>query len=76
MVNIIYKILAANDGEQHNDNNDNAIKYLELNKTRILDLSEKNYENVVETLTNDSIANASSNPTLSLPSSSSASQTH
>jgi hypothetical protein len=59
---------ATPDGSRDDNKNDkNIIKYLELNKTRILDLSKKNYENVVEALTNDSIANASSNPTLSLP---------
>jgi predicted transcriptional regulator len=74
MINIIYKILAVNDGEQHKDNNnDNAIKYLESNKDNILDLAEKHYENLVEALTNKAIAltAASSNPELSLPSSSS-----
>ena len=78
MINIIYKILTANDAEQHkddnNDNNGNAIKYLESNKDNILDLAEKHYENLVEALTNDSIsrsASSSSNPTLSLPQSSS-----
>ena len=73
MINIIYKILTANDDEQHednNNNNDNAIKYLESNKDNILDLAEKNYENLVEGLTNNAISNASSHPTLSLPSSS------
>ena len=45
MINIIYKILTAKDGEQHEDNsNDNAIKYLESNKDKILDLAGKNYE--------------------------------
>jgi hypothetical protein len=44
MINIIYKILTANDGEQHKDNNNNynAIKYLESNKDNLLDLAEKN----------------------------------
>jgi hypothetical protein len=73
MANLIYNMSATPDDRGHDNNNDdnNVIKYLELNKTGILDLSEKNYENVVEALTNDSIANASSNPTLSLPQSSS-----
>jgi hypothetical protein len=72
MANLIYNMSATPDDRGHDNNNDdnNVIKYLALNKTGILDLSEKNYENVVEALTNDSIANASSNPTLSLPSSS------
>jgi hypothetical protein len=73
MANLIYNMSATPDDRGHDNNNDddNVIKYLELNKTGILDLSEKNYENVVEALTNDSIANASANPTLSLSSSSS-----
>ena len=72
MINLIYNISANPDDCGHNNNNDNnIIKYLELNKTRILDLSEKNYENIVEALTNDSISNVSSNPILSLPQSSS-----
>jgi predicted HTH domain antitoxin len=69
MINIIYRILAANGGEQK-DNNDNAIKYLEYNKGSIQDLAEKHYENVIDVLASNAITNASSNPTLSLPSSS------
>jgi hypothetical protein len=67
LVNLIYSISSANDGEQHKDNN--AIKYIEVNKHKILNLAEKNYENLVEALTNDAIATAttSSNPTLLLP---------
>ena len=65
--NLIYNMFTTPDDCGYDNNNDNnIIKYPELNKTRILDLSEKNYENVVEALTNDSIANASSNPTLAL----------
>ncbi len=72
MVNLIYNMSATPHISRHDNKNDNNItKCLELNKVRILDLSEKNYENVVEALTNESIANASSNPTLSLPSTSS-----
>lgn len=69
MINIIYKILTANDGEQNKDNNDNdnPIKYLESNKYNISDLAEKHYENLVEALTNSAIANASSNSALPLP---------
>jgi hypothetical protein len=68
MINIIYKILTANDNEQHkDDNNNNAIKYLESNMDNILDLVEKHYENLVEALTNNAIATASSNPKLALP---------
>jgi hypothetical protein len=33
----------------------------------ILDLAEKHYENLVEALTNNAIATASSNPKLALP---------
>ena len=47
---------------------------LKSNKDRIIGLSEKNYENLVEALINNAINNATaacSNPTLSLPQSSS-----
>ncbi len=74
MVKLIQDMLSANDGEQYKDNYNNITKYLELNKERILNLDEKNYENLVEALTNDSISGAaasSSNLTISLPSSSS-----
>jgi DNA-binding CsgD family transcriptional regulator len=77
MINIIYRILTANDGEQQEDNNNNnAIKYLESNKDNLLDLAERNYENLVEALANNVIntaagaASSSSNPPPSLPSSS------
>jgi Peptidase M1 N-terminal domain len=49
-------------------------QYFESNKNRILNLCEKNYEHLVEALTNnaiDSAAASSSNPTSSLPQSSS-----
>jgi hypothetical protein len=55
---------------KHKDNSNNITKYLELNKDSVLHLAEKNYENLVEELTNDSITNASSNATLSSPRSS------
>jgi hypothetical protein len=46
-------------GEQHKDNNDNnnIINYVEFNTDSILDLSEKNYEHLVELelLTNNAI---------------------
>ena len=59
MINIIYKIPTANDSEQHKDiNNDNAIKHLESNKDSILDLAEKNYENLITVLTNNVIDSA------------------
>jgi predicted transport protein len=61
MINIIYKILTANDGEQDKDNNnDNVIKYLESNKDNLLDLAEKYYESLVEALTNNAISAAAS----------------
>jgi hypothetical protein len=77
MANLIHNMRATPDSRGHDNNNDNnIIKYLELNKTRILNLANKNYENLVEVFTNNAIsniANASSfNPTLSLTSSSSA----
>jgi transposase len=68
LVKLIQNIPSTND-EEHKDNN-NIIKYLESNKDRIMDLVEKNYENLVEELTNNTINIAvasSSNPTLSLP---------
>ena len=69
IVNLIQNIPSPNDGKQYKDNN-NIVKYLELNKDRILNLGEKNYENLVEVLTNNvmnTAANSSYNPTLSLP---------
>jgi F0F1-type ATP synthase gamma subunit len=71
MVKLIQNIPSANDGEQNKDDNNNITKHLESNKDRILELAEKNFENLVEALTNNAIATASSNPTLSLPQSSS-----
>jgi hypothetical protein len=71
MANLIYSIpINANNGEQHKDSNNNSIKYLEANKNILSDLAEKNYENLVEVLTNNvmnTVANSSYNPTLSLP---------
>jgi hypothetical protein len=71
MTKLIHNIPSANDGEQHKDDNDNAIKYLESYNDKILYLAEKNYENLVEALTNNAVDAASSNPTLSLPQASS-----
>jgi hypothetical protein len=74
MANLIYNIPTTNDGEQHKGNNNNITKYLEFNKDRILNLAEKQYENLVEALTNNvmnTAANSSYNPKLSLPQSSS-----
>jgi hypothetical protein len=61
----------ANTSGQHKDNRNN-VKYLESNKDSILDLFEKNYENLVEAFTKNAIhiaasASSSLNPTLSLP---------
>jgi F0F1-type ATP synthase gamma subunit len=70
---LIQNMLSANDAEQHKDNDNNITQYFESNKDRILNLAEKNYENLVEALTNNAIDNAtaaassSPNPTLSLP---------
>jgi hypothetical protein len=44
MVKLIHNILSANDGEQNENNNNNAIKYLEFNKDGLLGLAEKHYE--------------------------------
>jgi hypothetical protein len=76
MINVIHKMATTNDVE-HKDGKNILIKYLELNKDRILNLGEKNYENLIEALTKDAIGTAiaasssPSNPTLSLPQSSS-----
>jgi hypothetical protein len=74
MVKLIQNMPSTNDGEQHDDKNNNINQYIESNKDRILDLAEKNYENLVEVLTNNvmnTAANSSYNPTLSLPQTSS-----
>ncbi len=73
-VNLIQNIAGVNDGEQHKDNHIDITQYFESNKDRILYLTEKHYENLVEILTNnavDTVANSSYNPTSSLPRSSS-----
>jgi hypothetical protein len=64
MVKLIQNTPSANDGEQHKDDNNNITKYLESNKDKILDLSEENYQSLVEALTNDSI---NTTPSTSLP---------
>ena len=72
MVKLIQNIPSANDGKQDKDNN-SITKYLEFNKDRILTLTEKNYENLVEELTDNAIVTVSATsptPTLSLPSTS------
>jgi hypothetical protein len=78
MVKLIQNMPNASDGKQYKDNNNNIVKYLEANKDRILNLGEKNYENLVEALTKNVIdiaasASSSLNSTLSLPQSSSSS---
>jgi hypothetical protein len=64
MVKLIQNIPSTNNGKQHKDDNNIIAQYYESNKDSLLYLTEKNYENFVETLTNDSIsrAAASSNP--------------
>jgi hypothetical protein len=69
MVKLIQNMPSANDCEQYKDNN-NIVKYLESNKDSILGLAEKNYENLLEALTNNVIATASSSFNSTLPSSS------
>ena len=57
MVKLIQNMPSVNDGEQHkDDNNNNITKYLESNRDSILGLAKKNYENLVEALTNNTIA--------------------
>jgi hypothetical protein len=66
MVKLIQNMPSANYGGQYKDNV-NVVKYLESNKDRILDLSEKIYESLVEALANNAVNNAaacSSNHTL------------
>jgi DNA-binding protein YbaB/transposase len=76
MVKLIQNVSSANDGEQYKDNDNRITQYLEFNKDNLLDLAERNYENLVEALTNNVIntaagaASSSSNPPPSLPSSS------
>jgi hypothetical protein len=69
MIKFIQNIPRANDGEQYIDNHINITQYFESNKDRILNLSEKNYQNLVEALTNKTIgadtASSSSNPIIS-----------
>jgi hypothetical protein len=50
MVKLIYGIPTVNNSEQHKDDDINITKYLKFNKDRLLDLVEKNYENIVEAL--------------------------
>jgi hypothetical protein len=63
--------MASNDEQHKEHTKNNIIKHLEFNKDSLLvDLAEKQYENLVEALTNNAIDTPSSNPTLSLPQSS------
>jgi hypothetical protein len=55
MIDIIYKMVTPNNGEQHKDNHINITQYFESNRDRIMNLGEKNYENLVEALTNNAI---------------------
>jgi hypothetical protein len=71
LVKLIYNIPTANTG--YKDNSNNITKYLEFNKDKILNLTEKHYENLIEVLINNAMEAAvvaSSNPTLSSSSSS------
>src|SRR5918994_1890925 len=74
MASLIYSIPTANNSQQDKDNSNNITKCLEFNKDSIGGLVEKNYQNLIEALTNNSIdtaANAYScsfNFTLQLPS--------
>ena len=60
MVKLNQNMSSPNDGEQHKDNNanNNIVKYRESNTDNILDLAEKHYENIVESLTNNAINTA------------------
>jgi hypothetical protein len=75
MIKLIQNMPSAKDSEQYKDDNNNITKYLELNRDRILNFAEKNYKNLVEALATNAIdavgASSLSNPTLSLPQSSS-----
>ncbi|HZC49122.1 MAG TPA: hypothetical protein VE244_08695 [Nitrososphaeraceae archaeon] len=63
IIETIYNMASVNNGG-HIDNNNNIINYLEANNDSILDLAGKQYENLVEAVTNDAIssADASSSP--------------
>ena len=73
IIKLIYNILTANTG--YKDNSNNITKYLEANKDALLDLIEKQYEKLAEALTKNTIdiaasaSSSSSDPKLSLPSS-------
>jgi len=61
LVNVIHKIPATNNSEQRKDNDINITKYLEFNKDNLLDLAKKNYEDLVEVLTNNAMTLLSPN---------------
>ena len=65
MVKLIQNTPHASDSEQGKENDININKYLEFNRDRIMDLAEKNYQNLVEALVNNAINSAASsfNPT-------------
>jgi hypothetical protein len=73
MIKAIYNISIVNDDEQYKDNknnNNNIANYFKANKHTLVDLAEKNYEKLVEALTNNTInaaASSSSNSILSSP---------
>jgi hypothetical protein len=68
MIKLIQNIPGVIDGEQHKDNDINIIQYFESKKDKILNLTEKHFENLVEALTNNIVNTASSSNTmLSLP---------
>jgi ABC-type phosphate/phosphonate transport system substrate-binding protein len=55
MGSLIYSIPSANNSQQDKDNSNNITKCLESNKDSIWGLAEKNYQNLIEALTNNSI---------------------
>ena len=58
MIDLIQNIAGTGNGEQDKDNHINITQYFESNKDRILNLSEQNYENLVEAFTNNAIDTA------------------
>jgi hypothetical protein len=60
MVKLICSTSTANDDEQYKDNHININQYFESNKDRILNLGEKNYENLVKAFTKNAIDIAAS----------------
>jgi ABC-type phosphate/phosphonate transport system substrate-binding protein len=59
MASLIYSIPTANNSQQDKDNSSNITKCLELNKDSICEgLAEKNYQNLIEAMTNNSIDTA------------------